>query len=126
MNTTPLNDSVDIPDGISDLAGFRRWVRLTTSPREEASVEKEGYLELEGTPDMVLEIIGASSVEKGSDTPFDLYGAREFRNTGLSMPGHLSPSELSRIHDLHRPVTAQLAACRCPNSEALTNRISTT
>ena len=35
--------------------------------------EKEGYLELEGTPDMVLEIVSASSVEKDTETLPDLY-----------------------------------------------------
>jgi Uma2 family endonuclease len=35
--------------------------------------EKEGYLELEGTPDMVLEVVSASSVEKDNETLPDLY-----------------------------------------------------
>ena len=35
--------------------------------------EKEGYLELEGTPDMVLEVVSASSVEKDKVTLPDLY-----------------------------------------------------
>jgi Uma2 family endonuclease len=35
--------------------------------------EKEGYLELEGTPDMVLEIVSTSSVEKDTQTLPELY-----------------------------------------------------
>jgi Uma2 family endonuclease len=35
--------------------------------------EREGYLELEGTPDMVLEVVSASSVEKDTVTLRDLY-----------------------------------------------------
>jgi Uma2 family endonuclease len=153
MNTIVLyDDSVDIPDGISDLARFRRWVHSDDFPetgricfldgrvwidiskeqvfthnqlKQEFNLvvggvvkaerlgrffpdglfltndraqlacqpdgtfvsrqtlksgrvhlvegEKEGYLELEGTPDMVLEILSASSVEKDKETLFDLY-----------------------------------------------------
>jgi len=153
MNTIVLYDeSVDIPDGISDLAGFRRWVHSDNFPeagricffdgqvwvdmskeqvfthnqlKQEFNLvlgglvkadrlgrffpdglfltndraqlacqpdgtfvrrrtlksgrvrlvegEKEGYLELEGTPDMVLEIVSASSVEKDKGTLVDLY-----------------------------------------------------
>jgi Uma2 family endonuclease len=153
MNTIVLyDDSVDIPDGISDLARFRRWVHSDDFPetgricfldgrvwidmskeqvfthnqlKQEFNLvvggvvkaerlgrffpdglfltndraqlacqpdgtfvsrqtlksgrvhlvegEKEGYLELEGTPDMVLEIVSASSVEKDKETLFDLY-----------------------------------------------------
>ena len=60
-------DSVNIPNGISDLAGFRRWVHSDDFP------EQEGYLELDGTPDMVLEIVSASSAEKDKATLLDLY-----------------------------------------------------
>ncbi|HVA50888.1 MAG TPA: Uma2 family endonuclease [Pirellulales bacterium] len=35
--------------------------------------EKEGYLELAGSPDMVLEVVSASSVEKDTETLRDLY-----------------------------------------------------
>jgi Uma2 family endonuclease len=35
--------------------------------------EKEGYLELAGTPDMVLEIVSTSSVEKDTETLRMLY-----------------------------------------------------
>jgi Uma2 family endonuclease len=35
--------------------------------------KEEGYLELEGTADMVLEIVSPSSVEKDTETLFDLY-----------------------------------------------------
>ncbi len=35
--------------------------------------EKEGYLELDGSPDMVLEVVSASSVEKDTETLRDLY-----------------------------------------------------
>jgi Uma2 family endonuclease len=35
--------------------------------------EKGGYLELEGTPDMVLEVVSASSVEKDRDVLPELY-----------------------------------------------------
>jgi Uma2 family endonuclease len=35
--------------------------------------EKEGFLELEGTPDMILEVVGASSVEKDTEILPDLY-----------------------------------------------------
>lgn len=33
----------------------------------------EGYVELEGTPDMALEIVSDSSVEQDTETLFDLY-----------------------------------------------------
>jgi Uma2 family endonuclease len=42
---------------------------------------QEGYLELEGAPDMVLEIISKSSVRKDTDTLHELYwraGIREY------------------------------------------------
>jgi Uma2 family endonuclease len=35
--------------------------------------EKEGYLELEGSPDIVLEVVSASSVEKDTEVLPDLY-----------------------------------------------------
>lgn len=35
--------------------------------------EKEGYLEIAGSPDMVLEVVSASSVEKDTETLRDLY-----------------------------------------------------
>jgi Uma2 family endonuclease len=153
MNTIVLYDeSVDIPDGIGDLIGFRRWVHSDDFPetgricfldgrvwvdmskeqvfthnqlKQEFNLvvgglvkaerrgrffpdgifltndraqlacqpdgtfvshqtlklgrvhlvegEKKGYLELEGTPDMVLEIVSASSVEKDKETLLDLY-----------------------------------------------------
>jgi hypothetical protein len=153
MNTIVLyDDSVDIPNGISDLAGFRRWAHsdefpetgricfldgrvwldmskeqvvthnqlkqefnlvigglvkaqrlgrffpdglLLTNDRAQLACqpdgtfvsrqslesgrvrlvegEKEGYLELEGTPDMVLEVVSASSVEKDKETLPDFY-----------------------------------------------------
>jgi Uma2 family endonuclease len=153
MNTIVLyDDSVDIPDGISDLSGFRRWVHSDDFPEtgricfldgrvwvdmskeqvfthnqlkqefnlvigslvksqrlgrffpdgvlltnDQAQLacqpdgtfvsvqslklglarlvkgEKEGFLELDGTPDMVLEIVSASSVEKDKEILFDLY-----------------------------------------------------
>ncbi len=157
MNTIVLYDeSVDIPNGISDLSGFRRWVHsddfpetgricfldgrvwvdmskeqvfthnqlkqefnlvigglvksqrlgrffpdglLVTNDRAQLACqpdgtfisrqslklgrvrlvegEKEGYLELEGTPDMVLEVVSASSVEKDKETLLDLYWRAE-------------------------------------------------
>jgi Uma2 family endonuclease len=43
--------------------------------------EKEGYLELEGSPDMVLEVVSASSEEKDTEVLRDLYwraGIREY------------------------------------------------
>jgi Uma2 family endonuclease len=153
MNTIVLyDDSVVIPDGISDLDAFRRWVHsedfpeagrisflhgdvwvdiskeqvfthnqlkqefnlvigglvkaqrlgrffpdglLVTNDRAQLACqpdgtfvsrqslksgcvrlvegEKEGYLELEGTPDMVLEIVSTSSLEKDTETLPDLY-----------------------------------------------------
>jgi Uma2 family endonuclease len=153
MNTVVLYDeSVDIPDGISDLAAFRRWAHsddfpeagricfldgrvwvdmsreqifthnqlkqefnlvigglvkaerlgrffldgvLLTNDRAQLACqpdgtfvgrqtlksgrirlvegEKEGYLELAGTPDMVLEVVSTSSVEKDTETLRDLY-----------------------------------------------------
>jgi Uma2 family endonuclease len=153
MNTIVLyDDSVVIPDGISDLDAFRRWVHsedfpeagrisflhgdvwvdmskeqvfthnqlkqefnlvlggfvkvqrlgrffpdglLVTNDRAQLAcqpdgtfvsrqtlksgrvrlveAEKGGYLELTGTPDMVLEIVSASSVEKDTVTLPDLY-----------------------------------------------------
>src|SRR5271169_4627478 len=153
MNTIVLyDDSVDIPDGISDLAGFRRWVHsddfpatgricfldgrvwvdmskeqvfthnqlkqefnlvigglvkmqrlgrffpdglLVTNDRAQLACQPDGtfvsrptlksgrvrlvegehggHLELAGTPDMVLEIVSSSSVEKDTVTLPDLY-----------------------------------------------------
>jgi Uma2 family endonuclease len=153
MNTIVLYDeSVDIPDGIGDLAAFRRWAHsddfpetgricfldgrvwvdmsreqvfthnqlkqefnlvvgglvksqrlgrffpdgvLVTNERAQLACqpdgtfvsqqslksgrvrlvegEKEGYRELDGAPDMVLEIVSASSVEKDKEVLFDLY-----------------------------------------------------
>jgi Uma2 family endonuclease len=153
MKTIVLyDDSVDIPDGISDLAGFRRWVHSDDFPEtgricfldgrvwvdmskeqvfthnqlkqefnlvigglvksqrlgrffpdgvlltnDQAQLacqpdgtfvslqslksgrvhlvegEKEGYLELEGAPDMILEIVSAISAEKDREILFDLY-----------------------------------------------------
>ncbi|HEX7378125.1 MAG TPA: Uma2 family endonuclease [Pirellulales bacterium] len=35
--------------------------------------EKEGYLELTGSPDMVLEVVSASSLEKDTQTLSELY-----------------------------------------------------
>jgi len=154
MNTIVLyDDSVDIPNGIGDLAGFRRWAHsddfpeagricfldgrvwvdmskeqvfthnqvkqefnlvlgglvkverlgrffpdgvLLTNDRAHlacqpdgtfvsrrslksgrirlAEGDKEGYLELVGTPDMVLEVVSVSSVEKDKVILPDLYG----------------------------------------------------
>jgi Uma2 family endonuclease len=153
MNTIVLyDDSVDIPNGISDLVGFRRWVHSDDFPetgricfldgrvwvdmskeqvfthnqlKQEFNLvvgglvkaegrgrffpdgifltndraqlacqpdgtfvshrtlksgrihlvegEKEGYLELDVKPDMVLEIVSASSVEKDKETLLELY-----------------------------------------------------
>jgi Uma2 family endonuclease len=153
MNTIVLyDDTVDIPNGISDLSAFRRWAHsdefpetgricfldgrvwldmskeqvfthnqlkqefnlvigglvkaqrlgrffpdglLVTNDRARLACqpdgtfvsrrslksgrvrlvegEKGGYLELEGTPDMVLEVVGASSVEKDREVLPELY-----------------------------------------------------
>jgi Uma2 family endonuclease len=153
MNTIVLYDeTVDIPDGISDLAAFRRWAHSDDFPqagricflngrvwvdmsREQVFThnqlkqefnlvlgglvkserlgrffpdgllltndlaqlacqpdgtfvsgqalrlgrvrlvagDKEGYLEVEGKPDMVLEVVSASSVEKDTETLRELY-----------------------------------------------------
>jgi Uma2 family endonuclease len=153
MNTIVVyEDTVEIPDGISDLAAFRRWAHsddfpetgricylndivwvdlskeqvfthnqvkqefnvvigglikaqrlgrffpdglLLTNDRAQLACqpdgafvsrqslkswrirlvegEKEGYLELAGTPDVVLEVVSTSSVEKDTETLRDLY-----------------------------------------------------
>jgi Uma2 family endonuclease len=39
--------------------------------------DKEGYLEMDGSPDMVLEVVSASSVEKDKETLRDLYWQAE-------------------------------------------------
>ena len=43
--------------------------------------KEDGYVELEGSPDMVLEVVSDSSVEKDNDVLMDLYwkaGIREY------------------------------------------------
>ncbi len=55
------------PDGVFvSREGLRERVRLVPGARE-------GYLELEGTPDMVLEVVSASSVTKDTVTLRELY-----------------------------------------------------
>jgi Uma2 family endonuclease len=73
------NDRADLasqPDGTFVAhEGFRSGrVRLVEG-------EKEGYLVMDGWPDMVLEVVSASSVEKDTQTLRDLYwraGIREY------------------------------------------------
>ena len=50
----------------------------------------EGYLEFEDYPDIVLEIVSNSSVEKDNETLFDLYWRAGSPNTGSFMPGAIA------------------------------------
>jgi Uma2 family endonuclease len=56
------------PDG-----AFVSFDSLTTGRIRLVEGAEEGYVELEGTPDMVLEVVSTSSVEKDNVTLFDLY-----------------------------------------------------
>lgn len=65
------NDRADLasqPDGTYVAHESFRSGRVTL-----VEGEKEGYLQLDGSPDMVLEIVSASSVEKDTQTLRDLY-----------------------------------------------------
>jgi Uma2 family endonuclease len=64
------------PDGtfVTNRSFATRRVRLVEG-------ENEGYLEMHGSPDMVLEVVSASSVEKDTQTLPDLYwqaGIKEY------------------------------------------------
>ena len=72
------------PDGVyltNDRANLASQPDGTFTSRESLKTgrvrlvegEKEGYLEISGSPDMVLEVISASSVEKDTETLRDLY-----------------------------------------------------
>jgi Uma2 family endonuclease len=73
------NEEADLsaqPDG-----AFVSFESLETGRIRLVEGVREGFVELEGTPDMVLEIVSTSSVEKDNITQFDLYwraGIREF------------------------------------------------
>jgi len=56
------------PDG-----AFVSYENLETDRIRFVEGARGGYVELEGTPDMVLEVISTSSVEKDTITQFDLY-----------------------------------------------------
>jgi len=64
------------PDGI-----FVSYESLDTGRIRLVEGVREGYVEFEGTPDMVLEVVSTSSVEKDTILQFDLYwqaGIREY------------------------------------------------
>jgi Uma2 family endonuclease len=56
------------PDGT-----FVSWETFDSGRLRLVEGKKEGYVELEGTPDMVLEIVSAGSVKKDLETLHDLY-----------------------------------------------------
>lgn len=65
------NDSADLasqPDGT-----FVARQSLQSGRVHLIEGEKEGFLEIEGSPDMVLEVVSASSVEKDTETLRELY-----------------------------------------------------
>jgi Uma2 family endonuclease len=71
-------DGVRITNLAADLSGepdgtFVRTQSFQTGTIRLVEGKREGYLELEGTPDMVLEIVSPSSVAKDTETLFDLY-----------------------------------------------------
>ncbi len=81
-----------IPDGMlvtneaADLSGNPDGVFVTNDSFRTGRVQliegaEDGYVELEGSPDMVLEVVSDSSVEKDNDVLMDLYwkaGIREY------------------------------------------------
>ncbi len=81
-----------IPDGMlltneaADLSGNPDGVFVSNDSFRTGRVrliegKEDGYVELEGTPDMVLEVVSDSSVEKDNDVLMDLYwkaGIREY------------------------------------------------
>ena len=81
-----------IPDGMlvtneaADLSGNPDGVFVSNDSFRTGRVKliegkEDGYVELEGTPDMVLEVVSDSSVEKDNELLMDLYwkaGIREY------------------------------------------------
>jgi Uma2 family endonuclease len=66
--TNPAADLICVPDG-----SFASNASLRTGRVRLLEGVHEGFLEIEGTPDMVLEIVSASSVVKDTVTLRDLY-----------------------------------------------------
>jgi len=65
------NEEADLsaqPDGTFDTFQSMKEERVRLVEGKD-----EGYVELEGTPDMVLEVVSASSVEKDTETLRELY-----------------------------------------------------
>lgn len=73
------NEAADLsgnPDGVFVFNDSFRTGRVKLIEGQE-----DGYVELEGSPDMVLEVVSDSSVEKDNDVLMDLYwkaGIREY------------------------------------------------
>ncbi len=66
--TNPAADLATNPDGLFVSTAALRAGRVRLVEGAE-----EGYVELEGTPDMVLEVVSPSSVEKDTEVLRDLY-----------------------------------------------------
>jgi len=66
--SNPAADLSTEPDGL-----FVSWESLQSGRIRLVEGAKEGYVELEGTPDMALEIISTSSVYKDTDLLRELY-----------------------------------------------------
>jgi Uma2 family endonuclease len=66
--TNPAADLVTEPDGL-----FCTWATFQTGRIRLVEGAQEGYVELEGTPDMVLEVLSSSSVTKDTVILRDLY-----------------------------------------------------
>ncbi|MGH7138853.1 MAG: Uma2 family endonuclease [Pirellulales bacterium] len=65
------NDAADLasqPDGT-----FVARQSLETGRVRLVEGEKEGFLEIDGSPDMVLEVVSAGSMDKDTQTPRELY-----------------------------------------------------
>jgi hypothetical protein len=74
MNTIVLyDDSVDIPDGISDLAAFRRWARSDNFPEAGRICFLDGRVWVDMSREQRRFAIST--------------GKPEFRNTGWWTPG---------------------------------------
>jgi Uma2 family endonuclease len=66
--TNVLADLSTEPDGL-----FATWDTLQTGRLRSIAGASEGYVELEGTPAMVLEVVSTSSVRKDTEILLELY-----------------------------------------------------
>lgn len=66
--SNPLADLSTEPDGL-----FFFWETLRSGRIRMVPAKQQGYVELEGTPDIVLEMVGPTSVRKDTEVLRDLY-----------------------------------------------------